>query len=583
MLPLQFFGQDIHFVIGLFAALVFFAVFWLYFDAWSVKRKTKDIFRWAGFLLISLSFLVYATTIEKSLLNSSSISNVSQALSQVLRISGYIAILIGECIDPLQNIPVVKDLAEELRKKNTAKLTLQDQKNFEEGAPESTVIKQVASVPSTSLSESDGEQAPVNRSQNMAFSGFGALVNSLYFLLPLGACAVSVMYWRRATKGLERHLKPMAIAFITLTGFEILSLSNLWSNSTNPTISRLVAPFGPIWITNNILLLAVALLVGKWVWQYLTKRFVSQLFMIFVSVVLGTFLITTVCFTYLLLNNVQQSALNNLNTAANVLKYAMNTKDAETLADSETVAENPSVINAVATSNHSQLVDLTNSFLYSKGVSSLIITNNNAEVLLRAENPDSYGDSLSSDSLIRRALIGENASSINTESGILAPTVYIRSATPIRNAQQQIVGAAVVSFMIDNSFVASIKQSTGLDSSIYANNTISATTFLAPDGVTKWTGVKENNKSLDATVLTHGRTYKGTASILNQQYLGVYLPLKNIDNSVVGMLFIGQSSLSILKTANHSIELTFAITAILLVLSIIPAYVIAKRIARQLE
>ena len=54
MLPLQFFGQNIHFAINLFAALVFFAVFWLYFDAWTNKHDVKVLAKWLGFLLVAI-------------------------------------------------------------------------------------------------------------------------------------------------------------------------------------------------------------------------------------------------------------------------------------------------------------------------------------------------------------------------------------------------------------------------------------------------------------------------------------------------------------------------------------------------
>jgi hypothetical protein len=557
MLPLEFLGQDLHFAISLFAALVFFAVFWLYFDAWLEERKNKEIFKWAGFLLIALSFLVYSTIIEKSLLNRSLLGNVSETLSQILLVAGFLSVLISELVDPLQEKPKTKGIRSNLVAEEKA-----------EAKAETKPAKPKRAAKS---------------SRSSAVGGFGALANPLHFLPPLGALAIGLMYFRRATVGLEHHLKPVAIAFFLLFGFEFLSLGSLWSDSSNPALAKLVASFGPVWIAATVFLLASAVVLSRWVWQYLTERFMSQLFMVFISMVMAIFLVTTICFTYLLVNSFQQSSLSNLNTAASVLKYAINTKKAETLADSQTVAENPAVTAAVIADDHNQLTSLTSSFLYSRGVSSLIITNDNAEVLLRAENPDRYGDSLSSDTLIRRALVGQSASSVSTQSGVLAPVMYIRSAAPIRDAQQQIIGAAVVSFAIDNAFVDGIKQSTGLDSSLYAGNVVSATTLRAPDGVTRWTGVKETGHAVLQTVLTKGQTYKGTVSSLNQQYLAVFLPLKNVDNSVVGMLFIGQPSLDILKTAGHSVELTFLVAALLLIVSVVPAYVMARHIAKQLE
>lgn len=552
MLPLQFFGQDAHFIIGLFAALVFFSVFWLYFDAWLDKRKSKDTFKWVGFLLLSISFVVYATIIEQTVSGRSPLGNSSETISQSLRVVGYVFVLIGVTIDPIQKKPKLKGIERGFFSK------------FKPSAKKNT--------------NSDSKL-----SNGLLSSGFGGLVNPLNFLPPIGALAICFLYWRKATTGLERHLKPVAIAFTLLFGFELLNLVSLWSNSSNPVIEKLAAPFSSVWIVDELLLLAAVAVLAKWVWQYLTKRFISQLFMIFISMVTGTFLITTVCFTYLLVSSVQSSALDNLNTAASVLKYAISTKKAETLADSETVAENPSIVSAVSANDHDQLVNLTSSFLYSKGESSLIITNSNAEVLLRAENPDSYGDSLSSNTLIRRALIGESASSVSTENGALSPVLYIQSATPIKNSQQQVVGASVVSFAVDNAFVDGIKHSTGLESSIYASNTVSATTFTTPDGVSRWVGLKETNQTIDHTVLANNKTYKGSLSILNQQYLGVYQPLDNVDNTVVGMLFIGQPSTDILKTAGHSVELTFIVTAALLILSIAPAFLLAKMITRELE
>src|SRR5476649_725361 len=105
MLPLQFFGQNVHFVISLFAALVFFAVFWLYFDAWLAKRQKKEAFEWAGFLLLALSFVVASTHIEQSVLGVTFLGSLSANVSLALRILAYASIIIGQILDPLQRKP----------------------------------------------------------------------------------------------------------------------------------------------------------------------------------------------------------------------------------------------------------------------------------------------------------------------------------------------------------------------------------------------------------------------------------------------------------------------------------------------
>jgi len=306
--------------------------------------------------------------------------------------------------------------------------------------------------------------------------------------------------------------------------------------------------------------------------------------MIFTGAILAIFLLTTVSFTFLLVNNVQNSSLNNLKTAASVLNYAISGKKAETLADVEAIAENPDVISAVMTNNHNSLNSLTGTYLHDKQQSTLTITSNVGQVLLRAQDPDRWGDSISSDTNIRRALIGQSISSVSTQDGVLAPLIYINAAVPIINtANNQIVGAAESSLVLDSAFVDGIKQATGLDSSIYASNVVSATTFLAPDGMTRWIGVKETSNTVQNTVLKQGQTFKGILSIQNRQYLAVFTPLKDINNNIIGMIFIGQPQVAILEAAGRSVELTFVVTALLLIVSIIPAYLISKYLARQLD
>ena len=546
MLSLQFLEQNLHFAINLFAALVFFATFWLYFDAWTTKREFKVLARWCGFLLVALSLLAQSTVIEQSVLGNSSLDNLSETVAAILCSLGFLGIILSRLMDPLQKVPDVAGL------------------NADE--------------------YSDQTAPPPAQNKTMPAIIVSGLINPLHWLPPLGALTIVVLYWRQATVGLERHLKPVVWAFGLLFIYELLSLSNLWKGTNNPTISKLVAAFGPLWIAELVFLLAGVLVLGRWVWRYLTERFMSQLFMIFTGAILAIFLLTTVSFTFLLVNNVQNSSLNNLKTAASVLNYAISGKKAQTLADAEAIAENPDVVSAVMANDHNSLNSLTSTYLHDKQQSTLTITSNVGQVLLRAQDPSRWGDSISSDTNIRRALIGQSISSVSTQDGVLAPQIYINVAVPIVNtANNQIVGAAESSLVLNSAFVDGIKQATGLDSSIYAGNVVSATTFLAPDGITRWIGVKETSSTVQNTVLKHGQTFKGTLDIQNRQYLAVYTPLKDINNNIIGMIFIGQPQVAILEAAGRSVELTFVVTALLLIVSIIPAYLISKYLSRQLD
>lgn len=546
MLLSQFLAQNLHFAISLFATLVFFAVFWLYFDAWTNKKDTKELYKWLGALLISVSYLIHSTLIEQSVLGKSIFGNTSEILADVIRLLGYLGLILGQLTDPLQKEPDIEDI--------TTGLPVGGQKPKAAGAKP----KAMAAV------------AGVTKS-------FGTI-----FILPFAALAVGLLYLRRATKGMERHLRPVAIAFLLLAASEALSLASLARNTDNPTLYNMVKAFGPAWIAEHLLLLAGVLVLGGWVWKYLIKRFLSQLFMIFIGVTLAIYLLTTITFTFLLIHRIQDSSLDNLQTATNVLSYAVNSKESEAQADAEAVAQNSSVIQAVEAKDHKALAALTSGFLAAKKQSNLVITTSNAQVLLRADNPDRWGDSVSSDTLVRRALIGEASSGVVSSEGVLAQALNIKSAVAIRDGDN-IVGTVATSVLVDNGFVDGIKNSTGLDSSVYSGKSLSATTLAAPDGQTRLVGVKLNDKSVTDKVLGKGQLFKGTVNELNRPFLAVYAPLKDVNNNVVGMLFIGQPQSSVLQAAGRSIELTFVAAAALILLSIVPAYLTSRYLSYQLE
>lgn len=546
MLSIEFFEQNLHFALSLFAALVFFAVFWLYFDAWLAERTRpqRDLMKWLGFLLISLSFAVYSTVVEQANLGNNGFNDVLNIISSGLRLAGYIAVIIGQILDPLQKRP--------------------DEPTEEE------------------LFGDTKPAAPVTTGAGLSFIGaqnsFGAI-----FLLPIGAATIAWFYFRRATTGIERHLRPVAYAYGFLFLFELLSLTSLLRSTNNPALFSLVRAFGPIWVVGLLSLLVAMLILGHWVWHYLTERFLSQLFMTFTAMVLAVFLITTVSFTFLLLRSVQNDALNNLQTATSVLDYALDSRKAETKADAESIASNPVIVQAIIAKDHKTLSSQTTGILKNKQLTSLIVTTADAQVLLRAENPNRWGDSISSDTLVRRALIGIQSSTVTSQTGVLAPTLSIEAVIPARDKSGHIIGTVTAAIAIDNAFVDGLKQATGLDTAIYSGNVRSATTLTAPDGTSRWVGVKESNTSVTDSVLKNGAVYRGSLSILNRQYLAVYAPLKNSDNAVVGMLFVGQPQISILQTSNYLIGLTFIVSVILLALAVIPAYLLARQIAHQLE
>jgi hypothetical protein len=536
----QFFLENLHFAVNLLAALIFFAIFWLYLDAWTERKTLKESLRWIGFLLLSLSFLAGATTVDSVVLQNSILGNNWNTLSLALtRIPGYLLIIFSLIIDPLQP------------------------------KPEMTVP------------HGESEKGIGLIFLNPKTLGI-SLISAFSLSYPILAAITGFLYLRRATVGLENHLKTVALGFFILSISEFLSLFGLLRNTTDVDLYNLVAPFGVIWTGTMVLILIAVLVMRGWVFSYLLKRLQSQLFMIFTATIVIIFLLTTVSFTFLLLKNLQDETLSRLETDVKVLSFAIDSKKAESLSDAQALAQSPDVATFVSDKNRTKLNDLAASYLLTKKQSFLTITSETGQVLARGEDRERIGDSLSDDPLIKRALLGQSVSSVISKDGVLAPMIYVSSATPI-SQNGVILGTVMTGIVIDNAFVDGVKNATNLEASLYAGNTLSATTLLSTDGKSRAIGIKEENSDIKNNVLTKGQSFAGGVNILNVSYFAAYLPLKDIDNAPLGMLSTGKLQSGVLAAAGHSIELTFIVTVILLILSIFPALLIAKYLTKQLE
>ena len=547
---LQFFAQNGHFAINLIAALASLGVCWLYLDAWQNKHSSKELAKWVGFGLLGMSFIVQATIIEQSVLGTSVLGNKAEVVVLVLRLLAYAAIIVGQLIDPLMEIP-----------KNTG-MVLEEE---------------------TASDKDKADDTANEKNKKAATLLAGPLSVTASALLPLGALGIAYLYFRRATTGLERHLKPLAYGFAAIAASDAIHMLGFLRTTTNPTLLSLVQSFSWVWMLEQVALLVGAVIIGRWVWSYLTKRFFSQLYMIFTLSIVLVFLVVSIGFTSLLLREIRRNSLVNLETSSHVLSYALDARQAETSSGAAQVAGNVAIANAVLAKDQAKLKDLTKTYLVEKKQSGLIITTVDGQVLLRAEDTEQWGDSLSNDPLVRRALLGISKSGISSVNTGMTPSMAVRSAVPIKGQDGTVIGSVVASLELGPAFVDGIKQSTGLQSAIYAQNTLSASTFLNPDGKTRAIGSKLSESSIKKTVLEDGKPYNGTATLQGKQLLVSFLPIKDADNEVIGMTMVGTPQSSILRSAGRSVELTFLLVAALIILSIVPIYLISRNLAGQIQ
>jgi len=532
MLTTQFLLVNFHFTASLFAALITFAISWLYLDAWRDKKGPKQATFFFGFFFLSLSFVAQSVIIDQPLFETTLLgSSAALVIKTIFRFTGYITLITGQVLIPLQKRPTHK-----------------------RGGSGAAILPFLV--------------APA--------------IDFAPFFLPLLAAAAGLLYFRRATTGLERQLKPVSLGLFMLAFSELLGVAISFRNTQNITLYNLVAPFSFVWIAERVILIIAIYTLGRWVWWYLLKRLETQFFMILNTSILIIFLVITVSFSLATLNHIRADALEGLRSNAKVLAYTIDIKKAVVLADAQATAQIPEVIDAVVNSSRNTLANNLTTTLLAKELTKLTAVSDTGQVILRAHDIEYFGDSFSNDPLIQLALAGRETSSVDIIEETITPVVAVRASIPVWKGDQ-VVGAILMRSDIDNAFVDGVKEATGLDVSVYADNIRSATTFIAPNGKDRFVGIEEEDEKVKEKVLIEGQTFEGVVDILSVPYLAVFTPLKTFDGNPVGMLFAGRPQTSILQAAGRSIELTFIISAVLLVLSVVPAYKISRYISNQIN
>jgi hypothetical protein len=193
--------------------------------------------------------------------------------------------------------------------------------------------------------------------------------------------------------------------------------------------------------------------------------------------------------------------------------------------------------------------------------------------------------SISDNPIIQRGITGTQVGSVMVVPGISAPKVQLIAVSPIKDPKDpaSVIGSVYMGIVIDSSFVDGIKKSTGLEAAVYGDDTLSASTILSSDALSRRVGTKIIRKDIINSVLVQNQTITDSFVMGGIGYYVAFAPLLDHENTGVGMLMIGTPQAAVFTAAQRSLELTFIATAVCLLLSTIPLAIISQQIARQLH
>lgn len=563
---LDFWLQNLAFATYVLFAFVCLAISWLHWDTGEVDRKRDDILKFAGFGLLGMGFLlkIFAGTDAR--------------IAAVMFGVDVIALLL--IAFAIKTEPILPSKLSELLP--------------EHKAPEQPVAQPQTSVPAAAtqpaVSNNSVETttvtpeptAPAQAKGGQIFSIFPIVALALPVLSGLIALVTTAMVWKRYRAGKMKEYKWFMIGLGALGVAFVLSGLKVFADSDIILVQTVFSNFGVLWIIQHILIIVAGVSFAKWFGKYVKFRVRPELFVSFATIAVTVSTAAALIFAFFLFSGAQNNLFNQLSKDVQVLNLAVNKLQENALTAANLIAKSDAVITAMQNNNYQALYET--GVLYAneaENVDSIIFTDKAAQILVRTDNLSAVGQSLSDDDLVVYALKeGKERVSVITEKGVLADKLAIKAVKPILGKDGNVIGTVETEFIIDDAFADAVKAQTSLEVAIYSGDRRSATTLLAADGKGRRENSVDGNPEVIARVLQGGEVYAGQVMTINESYDGAYAPLKDTNGKVIGMLFVGRPESILLGDLERSLETTFLASVVVSLLSLIPAYYLAKRIEK---
>lgn len=256
-----------------------------------------------------------------------------------------------------------------------------------------------------------------------------------------------------------------------------------------------------------------------------------------------------------------------------------------------------SIQQAILRRDRETLHRLLNRIRQEFGLDILSVTDENGRVTLRTRSPENYGDVISNDPLIRRAIKGEIVSgtgiitreTLARQGEDLAERAYLKfiptpraafrpedheedglmllAAAPVRNAQGQVHGALYGGILLNRNYeiVDKVKdivfkgekyKGKEIGTVTIFQHDLRVSTNVADESGQRAIGTRVSQE-VAQTVLKNGQPWIGRAFVVNHWYFAAYQPIRDIENRIIGMLYVGMLEKPYIDLRNN-VMLTFA-------------------------
>jgi len=198
------------------------------------------------------------------------------------------------------------------------------------------------------------------------------------------------------------------------------------------------------------------------------------------------------------------------------------------------LAQSKNIVTGVEYANFLGLKSILGDLNADLALSTISITDENGNVIIRQHEPDKMGDNISDQLNVQKALEGVISSTL--EAGAIVG-LSSRAGAPIENQRGDIIGTVVAGFTYeDAALLESLKEDYGMEFTIYSGDIALATTMSQNN-----TAVTDMDKQMQTAVLEQGQTYTGHITLFGKPYIASYMPLTDNDGNIIGVLEAAQS------------------------------------------
>ena len=195
------------------------------------------------------------------------------------------------------------------------------------------------------------------------------------------------------------------------------------------------------------------------------------------------------------------------------------------------LAQNSKLMVAVEYVNFLTLQRILKDINESLELSTITVTDNEGNVIIRQHDPDSKDDNISGQFNVQKALAEETSWTLNKDDSL---GLISQAGAPVENQRGDVIGTVVAGFTLKNSaLLESLKQVYGMEFTIYSGDERLTTTFEQAGETAEHTQMDAN---IRASVMENGQKFTGNVSMLGEPYIASYIPLTDSEGHIIGAL-----------------------------------------------